>query len=159
MALSASSIQKNGSSCARSRSARSPKASPGSARDHWPPSPSTRKTSSSSSTLTGDRSSTSSPLMMDTFNGVYVTTNPWEAALTPDGKRLFVVYAGTNDMNVCRVIDDDYKEIQAIGLPLTVGQNPRAVRVSPDGKVLFVSNTLDFAVGIYDITADRPRLV
>ncbi len=96
---------------------------------------------------------------MDTFNGVYVTTNPWEAALTPDGKRLFVVYAGTNDMNVCRVIDDDYKEIQTIGLPLTVGQNPRAVRVSPDGKLLFVSNTLDFAVGIYDATSDRPRLL
>jgi YVTN family beta-propeller protein len=100
-----------------------------------------------------------SSFAMDTFNGVYVTTNPWEAALTPDGKRLFVVYAGTNDMNVCRVIDDDYKEIQGLGLPITVGQNPRAVRVSSDGKLLLVSNTLDFAVGVYDITADRPRLL
>ena len=37
---------------------------------------------------------------MDTYNGVYVVTNPWEAALSPDGKRLYTIYAGTNDMNV-----------------------------------------------------------
>src|SRR5262245_36067301 len=96
---------------------------------------------------------------MDSFNGTYVVTNPWETALSPDGKKLYVVYAGTNDMNVCRVIDDDYREIQGVGFPMTVGQNPRGVRVSPDGKLLFVSNTLDFNVGIYDATPDRPRLV
>jgi YVTN family beta-propeller protein len=98
-------------------------------------------------------------IAMDSFNGVYVTTNPWESAVTPDGKKLYVVYAGTNDMNICRVIDDDYREIQAIGRPLTVGQNPRAVRVSPDGKLLFVSNTLDFAVAVYDAAPDRPRFL
>ncbi len=49
---------------------------------------------------------------MDTFNGVYVTTNPWEAAISSDGKRLYVIYAGTDDMNVCNVIDDDYREIE-----------------------------------------------
>ena len=48
---------------------------------------------------------------MDTFNGVYVTTNPWESAISPDGKRFYVIYAGTDDMNHCKVIDDDYKEI------------------------------------------------
>ena len=48
---------------------------------------------------------------MDTYNGVYVVTNSWEAALSPDGKRLYTIYAGTNDMNVSAVIDDDYQEI------------------------------------------------
>ena len=47
---------------------------------------------------------------MDTYNGVYVVTNPWESALSPDGKRLYTIYAGTNDMNVSEVIDDDYRE-------------------------------------------------
>src|SRR5262249_23790972 len=40
---------------------------------------------------------------MDTFNGVYVTTNAWEAAMSPDGKRIYVLYAGTDDVNACRV--------------------------------------------------------
>ena len=42
-------------------------------------------------------------------------TNPWEAALSPDGKRLYTIYAGTNDMNVSEVIDDDYREIERLG--------------------------------------------
>ena len=46
---------------------------------------------------------------MDTYNGVYVVTNPWESALAPDGKRLYTIYAGTNDMNISAVIDDDYQ--------------------------------------------------
>jgi YVTN family beta-propeller protein len=87
---------------------------------------------------------------MDTYNGVYVVTNAWEAAIAPDGKRLYTVYAGTNDMNVSDVIDDDYKEIQRVGQARRVGQNPRAVRVSPDGQRVYIYNALDFAVGVYD---------
>jgi YVTN family beta-propeller protein len=105
-----------------------------------------------------DKGKRRTSIAMDSFNGVYVVTNPWESAITPDGKRLFVVYAGTDDMNVCKVIDDDYREMARIGLPLRVGKNPRAVRVSPDGKTLYVSNALDFNVGVYDITGQRPRL-
>jgi YVTN family beta-propeller protein len=87
---------------------------------------------------------------MDTFNGVYVVTNPWETALSPDGKRLYVIYAGTNDMNVCSVIDDDYKEIERLGFAVRIGQNPRAIRVSPDGNTVYVSNALDFTVSVHD---------
>src|SRR5262249_52774110 len=85
---------------------------------------------------------------MDTYNGVYVVTNPWEAAISPDGKRLYTIYAGTNDMNISAVIDDDYKEIERVGSAVRVGQNPRAVRVSPDSKTVYIYNTLDFSVGI-----------
>jgi YVTN family beta-propeller protein len=87
---------------------------------------------------------------MDTFNGVYVTTNTWEAALSPDAKRLYIIYAGTNDMNVCNVVDDDYHEMDRVGGPVQLGQNPRAVRVSPDSKTVYVYNTLDFAVTVHD---------
>ncbi|MBM3996530.1 MAG: hypothetical protein FJ303_20615 [Planctomycetes bacterium] len=90
---------------------------------------------------------------MDTFNGVYVVTNPWETAIAPDGKRLYLIYAGTNDMNYCRVVDDDYKEIESAGFPARTGQNPRAVRVSPDSKYLYVYNAMDFAVAVYNATS------
>ncbi len=87
---------------------------------------------------------------MDSYNGVYVVTNPWEAALSPDGKRLYTIYAGTNDMNVSATIDDDYREIKRVGYAVRVGQNPRAVRVSPDGKKVYVANALDFDVMVLD---------
>jgi YVTN family beta-propeller protein len=86
---------------------------------------------------------------MDTYNGVYVVTNSWEAALSPDGKRIYTIYAGTNDMNISAVVDDDYQEIERIGGAVRLGQNPRAVRVSPDGKQVYIYNALDFAVSIH----------
>jgi YVTN family beta-propeller protein len=92
---------------------------------------------------------------LDTYNGVYVVTNAWEAALAPDTRRIYTIYAGTNDMNVSAVVDDDYAEVERIGSAVRVGQNPRAVRVSPDGKRVYIYNTLDFAVGVYDAGSMR----
>ncbi len=94
-------------------------------------------------------------IAMDTFNGVYVMCNPWESAFSPDGSKFYTIYAGTNDMNVCTVLDDDYTEIERIGLPRGVGKHPRAVRVSPDGKEVYVYNTLDYEVGIYSADGRR----
>jgi YVTN family beta-propeller protein len=85
---------------------------------------------------------------MDTFNSLYVVTNPWEAAMSPDGQRIYIIYAATNDMNVCKTIDDDYKEIDH-GPIVQLGQNPRAIRVSPDGQKVYILNALDFAVSVH----------
>jgi YVTN family beta-propeller protein len=93
---------------------------------------------------------------LDTYNQVYVVTNPWEAALSPDGKRIYTIYAGTDDMNISALIDDDYKEISRIGGPVQLGRNPRAIRISPDGQTVFVYHALDFNVGIF--TADMKRV-
>src|SRR5262249_37038528 len=49
-------------------------------------------------------------IALDSYNNVRVVTNPWEAALSPDGTRLYTIYAGTNDMNISQVVDDDYQE-------------------------------------------------
>jgi YVTN family beta-propeller protein len=87
---------------------------------------------------------------MDTFNQLQVPTNPWEAALSPDGKLAYFIYAGTNDMNLCRIIDDDYREMEPIGSLIRIGQLPKAIRLSPDGKEVFIYNTMDFEVGIYN---------
>jgi YVTN family beta-propeller protein len=86
---------------------------------------------------------------LDTFNGVYVTANPWEAAVSPDGRRLYVVYAATDDLNAATV-GDEFRELERSGQPARVGRNPRAVRVSPDGGTVYVYNALDFAVGVHD---------
>lgn len=82
---------------------------------------------------------------MDSFRGNLVTANPWEIAVSPDGRSLFAVFAGTNDMFVCDIIDDDYREIGYRSY-VQLGQNPRAVRVSPDNKTVYVYNALDFNV-------------
>ena len=87
---------------------------------------------------------------MDTFNSLQVPTNPWEGAISPDGKLAYFVYAGTNDMNFCRVIDDDYREMQPIGGLTRVGQLPKAIRLSADGKLVYIYNTMDFEVAIFN---------
>jgi YVTN family beta-propeller protein len=94
-------------------------------------------------------------ILLDSYNGFDVVNNPWEAALSPDGKRLYTVYAGSNDMNLSEVLDDNYREVERLR-KVRLGQNPKAVRVSPDGKTVYVYDALDFSVGVYD--ADMKRL-
>jgi YVTN family beta-propeller protein len=89
-------------------------------------------------------------IALDTFNNLGVPTNPWEAAISPDGRRFYVIYAGTDDMNIAAVEDDDYRELNRVGGFRSLGKNPRAIRVSPDGKFVYVSNTLDFDVTVHD---------
>src|SRR5260370_1114054 len=89
-------------------------------------------------------------IALDTYNNVRVVTNAWEAALSPNGKRLYTIYAGTNDMNISEVVDDDYREIERLGRAVNVGKNPRAVRGSPDGRVVYVYNALDFTVSFHE---------
>jgi len=86
---------------------------------------------------------------MDSFASTYVVANPWEVDISPDGKTLCAVFAGTDDMYVCNVIDDDYREIE-IRKILRLGHNPRAVRFTPDSKTFYVYNTLDFNVQAFD---------
>jgi YVTN family beta-propeller protein len=89
---------------------------------------------------------------MDSFNNLAVPTNPWESAIAPDGSTMYVIYAGTDDMNLLDVINDDYREVERRGgRALTpVGKNPRGVRVSPDGKEVYIYNAMDFEVGVYN---------
>jgi YVTN family beta-propeller protein len=90
-----------------------------------------------------------SPIAMDTFNGVTPVSNPWETAVSPDGKRLYSVYSGTNDLQVCDILDDNYRELSRRALQ-KVGSHPRAVLVSPDSRTVLVYDTLDFQVRLID---------
>lgn len=95
--------------------------------------------------LTGEKSGTRSRVPMDSFQNVRVTANPWDCDLSPDGKRLCVVFAGTNDMFVARIVGDDYAELE-FERSVRLGNNPRAVRFTPDGQSVLVYNALDFEV-------------
>lgn len=75
--------------------------------------------------------------------------NPWEVAISPDGKLACIVFAGTDDMYVYGVLDDNYREID-FRRTIKLGHNPRAVRFSPDSKSFYVYNTLDFNVAVFD---------
>lgn len=89
------------------------------------------------------------PVPMDSFVSIFVVANPWETAVSPDGRLLCAVFAGTDDMYVCDVVDDDYSEL-AFKKVIRLGHNPRAVRFAPDGRTFYVYNTLDFTVVAYD---------
>jgi YVTN family beta-propeller protein len=86
---------------------------------------------------------------MDAFLGNLVTANPWEVAVSPDGSQATVVFAGTDDMFVCNVLDDNYRELSNRQY-VRIGKNPRAVRYSPDGQLLFIYTALDFQVVAFD---------
>jgi YVTN family beta-propeller protein len=89
---------------------------------------------------------------LDTYNGVYVMATPWETAISPDGKYLITIYAGSEDCNLHEVVNDDYREVTRNNRRATsIGKNPRAVRFSPDSKTAFIYNTLDFAVSFHSI--------
>lgn len=91
---------------------------------------------------------------LDSVFGTRVTANPWEVAISPNGRQLFIVFSGTDDVFVCETIDDDYRELK-LAKYITTGHNPRAVRVSPDGTRFFVYNALDFEVVVFDAKSLR----
>jgi YVTN family beta-propeller protein len=86
---------------------------------------------------------------LDTFNGVRVMANPWEACFSKDGSKLFTIYAGTNDANICNVLDDDYRELERLNIVL-VGKHPRAIRTNPVTGEIYIYNTLDYEVTIHN---------
>lgn len=93
---------------------------------------------------------------MDAFLGNLVTANPWEVALSPDGSQAAAVFAGTDDMFVCNVLSDNYRELTNRQY-VRIGKNPRAVRYAPDGQTLLVYNALDFQVVAYDAESVRKQ--
>lgn len=95
-----------------------------------------------------------SRIPMDSFSGTRVTANPWEIAISPDAKTALVIFAGTNDMFACDVIDDDYRELTHRE-SIRLGNNPRAARYSPDGRFVYVYNALDFEIVVFRASTMR----
>jgi YVTN family beta-propeller protein len=69
---------------------------------------------------------------------------PYDAVFSPDGSKLYVIHAASNDLSVIDM------ETGLASARLTVGDNPRGVILSPDGIWLFVNNTLSGTVSVID---------
>lgn len=93
-------------------------------------------------TLDGEKSGQRVRVPMDSLQGARVTANPWDVDISPDGRQLYVVFAGTNEMYVCKIIGDDYRELDFLQ-GVRLGNNPRAVRATADGSAVIVYNALD----------------
>lgn len=100
--------------------------------------------------LTGEKAGTRMRVPMDSLLGARVTANPWDCDVSADGKRLGVVFAGTNDMYLCRILPDDYVELE-YEKGMKLGNNPRAIRFSPDDKSLLIYNALDFEIVVLQV--------
>jgi YVTN family beta-propeller protein len=90
------------------------------------------------------------PIAMDNYNGIVPTADPSEVAISPDGRRHYVVYGGTNDMNVSEIVQTGYPYLRPIGGLVRLGHNPKAVAVSMDSREVYVLNSLDFAVWVFE---------
>ena len=88
------------------------------------------------------------PIAMDNYNGITPVSDPWEVAVSPDGRRQYTIYAGTDDMNVSEAADGYPYLVPVTGL-VPLGRNPRAIAVAPDGREVFVLNALDFSVRVF----------
>ena len=87
------------------------------------------------------------PIPMDAFNSVFVVANPWEVAVSPDGSQFCAVFAGTNDMYVCSVVDDD--TASAGSQVVNLGSNPQSSNSPPTAR-RFTSTTRSFQIAAYD---------
>ncbi|APZ92096.1 beta-propeller fold lactonase family protein [Fuerstiella marisgermanici] len=101
-------------------------------------------------TFGGDNAGRRVRIPMDTFRGTRVVANPWEVAVSPDGQFLFTVFGGTNDLYVAQIQDDDYQELTYVAT-VRLGNNPRAVRITPDGNSMLIYNAMDFELVAYSL--------
>lgn len=72
---------------------------------------------------------------------------PFAAALSPDGARLYVANAGSDDVTVL-----DLATLEVVA-HWPVGHNPRGLALSPDGARLYVLNALDGSLDVFDTGA------
>ena len=69
---------------------------------------------------------------------------PFAAALSPDGSRLYIVNAGSDDLSVVGLDPGEWLA------HIDVGANPRGIAITPDGSRLFVNNVLDGTISVID---------
>ena len=77
--------------------------------------------------------------------------DPVALALSPDGKRLYVVCEGSD-----LVLEVDTQTRRVIGR-VKVGRRPEGIAVSPDGKTLYVSN--EWSDTVSEIDADSFKII
>ena len=75
--------------------------------------------------------------------------SPIEMSLSPDGRQIYVVCQGSDEL---RVVDiESGKVLTAV----SVGRAPRGITLSPDGAQIYVTNSTDDTVSVIDAAALR----
>lgn len=94
---------------------------------------------------------------------------PYGVAIAPDKSRIFVSSAGSDIVTVidtARLIkfarthsapfaNDLSASANYVVARISVGRNPRGLRLSPDGKRLYVANRLDDSIAVVDTATNR----
>lgn len=75
------------------------------------------------------------------------TNNPWDAVVSADGRRLYVVNAGSDDVQVI-----DLRSGRSLA-QTDVGNNPRGIVLSGDGRHAYVHNALSNDVTVIGTTS------
>jgi YVTN family beta-propeller protein len=105
-------------------------------------------------------------LLLDEPNAFY--SDPFDVAISPDGKRAYVSHSGVNMISVIdleeirallKEIKDDQLETYADHLGLSsrfvigripTGANPKGMLLSPDGNLLYVADRLDDRIDVFN---------
>ncbi len=77
------------------------------------------------------------------------TNNPWDAVMSSDGERLYVVSAGSDDVQVI-----DVRSGRSLA-QIDVGNNPRGIVLSADGRFAYVHNALSNDLSVIDTESLR----
>jgi YVTN family beta-propeller protein len=116
-------------------------------------------------------------LLLDQFNDFFA--DPTDVVFSPDGRSAFVTGGGVQQVAVIdverllRLLEGATPAERADGLPndlgasrafvvrrIGVGESPRGLTVSPDGRYLYVADGLDDAVSVIDVaTQQRTRVL
>ena len=84
---------------------------------------------------------------VDRTGDVFTYASPIELIVSSDGKRLYVLCQGSDEV---RVLDAaSYAEIKRI----PIGHVPRGFSLSPDGKQIFVANSWDDTISVIDASS------
>ena len=112
-------------------------------------------------------------LLLDEPNAYY--SDPFDIAITPNGKQAFVSHAGVDFISVINI--DSIRALIADATPekliyysnhlgisaryvikrITTGSNPKGLTISPDGKWLYVAERLEDRIAV--ISADSLKIV
>ncbi|MCC6455462.1 MAG: beta-propeller fold lactonase family protein [Caldilineaceae bacterium] len=74
--------------------------------------------------------------------------NPAAAAPSPDGRMLYLVHGGSDQLEVVNISTPDQPRLVKF---LATGKNPRGIVLSADGKHAYVMNYLSRTVSLYDM--------